>query len=71
MLGKEFGHGIPTSRMQYNRDYKEKDQEYQCFSYLERTVLDNIENISHYERFEIENRSQQYLQKTNNTLGFL
>ena len=26
MLGKELGHEVPTSQMQYNADYKETDQ---------------------------------------------
>ena len=38
---------------------------------LERTVLDNVENINHYQGFEIEHTSQQYLQKANNTTDFL
>ena len=31
MLGKELGHEVPTSQMQYNADYKETDQKDQCF----------------------------------------
>ena len=31
VLGKELGHEIPTSQMQYNADYKETDQEGQSF----------------------------------------
>ena len=34
MFGKELGHEIPASQMQYNADYKETDQEDQCFLYL-------------------------------------
>ena len=30
-LGKEMGHEIPTSQMQYHADYKETDQKDQCF----------------------------------------
>ena len=30
-LGKEIGHEIPTSQMQYHADYKETDQKDQCF----------------------------------------
>ena len=31
LLGKEMGHEIPTSQMQYHADYKETDQKDQCF----------------------------------------
>ena len=31
LLGKEMGHGIPTSQMQYRADYKETDKKDQCF----------------------------------------
>ena len=31
MLGKQLGHEVPTSQMQYNADYKETDQKDQCF----------------------------------------
>ena len=30
LLGKEKGHEIPTSQMQYHADYKETDQKDQC-----------------------------------------
>ena len=36
MLGKELEHEIPTSQRQYKADYKEMDQEDQCFLYLRR-----------------------------------
>ena len=31
LLGKEMGHEIPTSQMQYHADYKETDKKDQCF----------------------------------------
>ena len=31
LLGKEMGHAIPTSQMQYHADNKETDQIDQCF----------------------------------------
>ena len=31
LLGKEMGHDIPTSQMQYHADYKETDKKDQCF----------------------------------------
>ena len=31
VLGKELGHEIPTSQMQYNADYKKTNQKDQCF----------------------------------------
>ena len=37
MLGKELGHEVLAGQMQYNVDYKETDQEDQCFPYLRGT----------------------------------
>ena len=52
MLGKELGHEIPTSQIicKCDADYKESDQEDQCFLYLRgnaETILDNVEKIKY------------------------
>ena len=39
MFGKELGHEIQASQMQYNADCIGKDQ---CFLYLKGTDLDNV-----------------------------
>ena len=39
VLGKALGHHILTSQMQYNANYKETDQEEQCFLYLRESSI--------------------------------
>ena len=66
LLGKEMGHAIPTSQMQYNADYKEKDKKINASYTLEGTILDTVE--IKYLRITITNdlkwnTRQQYLHK--------
>ena len=76
MLGKEFGHEIPTSQMQHNADYKETDQKINASYSLEGRVLDNVEKIK-YLGVTITNdlkwntHVSNICTKANRTLGFL
>ena len=76
LLGKEMGHEIPTSQMQYHADYKETDKKINASYNLEGTVLDNVENIK-YLGITITNdlkwntHVSNICTKANRTLGFL
>ena len=77
MLGKELGHEIPTSQMQYNADYKETDKKKINASYsLEGTVLDNVEKIRYLDitiRKDLKWNTHvgSICTKANRSLGFL
>ena len=76
LLGKEMGHEIPTSQMQYHADYKETDQKTNASYKLEGTVFDNVENIKYLgvtntNDLKWNTHASNMCTKANRTLGFL
>ena len=76
MLGKELGHEIPTSWMQYIQITRKQIKKMDASYSLERTVLDNVEKIK-YLGVTITNdlkwntHISNICTKANRTLGFL
>ena len=74
MLGKALEPEIPISQMQYNANYKETDQEDQCF--LEGTVLGKVEKIKYFGKtitngLKWNTHVSNICTNANRTLGFL
>ena len=75
-VGLEVGHEVPAGQMQYNADYKDTDQQDQCFLSLEGTVPNNVE-ILKYLGINITNDFKWNMHvgnictKANSILGFL